>query len=161
MGAQDATIVTWRSVEEGLSTFAVAGLLAKKGWQVDRQHRPDSVHCTVMSHHLDVVDDYVRDLAAAVDEARADPSLGSSGEAAMYGMMAKIPARGMVKDAVRKVMEQMYAPGAGGGPVKVEANQDGGLVDRMLARYGPQALGALDRLAAVRAKVGLKPRGRR
>ena len=36
----------------------------------------------------------------------------SRGNAAMYGMMAKIPFRGMVKSSVLDIMEKMYGPHA-------------------------------------------------
>ena len=45
-------------------------------------------------------------------EVKADPNLARSGNAPMYGMMAKAPLRGFVGQSVRKVMEAMYAPGA-------------------------------------------------
>jgi len=39
---------------------------------------------------------------------RAHPELAKEGQAAMYGMMAKIPVRGAVKMGVIRVMEAMH-----------------------------------------------------
>ena len=47
----------------------------------------------------------------AVTADQGEPWLKRSNEAAMRGMMAKVPVRGLVKHSVRKVMENMYAAG--------------------------------------------------
>jgi hypothetical protein len=41
---------------------------------------------------------------------KENPELNKSGNAAMYGMIAKIPMRGMIKSQVHKMMQQMYSP---------------------------------------------------
>jgi hypothetical protein len=43
---------------------------------------------------------------------KENPELNTSGQAAMYGMMAKIPLRGMIKTSVLSIMEKMYGPDA-------------------------------------------------
>lgn len=161
LGPPDATIVTFVSTDKRVSIFAVADQMQAKGWHVDRQQNPDSIHCTVTSNHLSIVDGYLDDLAASVDYVRHTPGLEASGEAAMYGMMAKVPVRSMVKWTVRKVMEQMYAPGGGSTDLSKVGEGDGdGPVMKAMAKYGPKALEVLDKVEDVRAKV-LPRRGRR
>jgi len=41
---------------------------------------------------------------------QAHPELKNEGNAAMYGMVAKIPARGLIRNELMKLMEQMYGP---------------------------------------------------
>ncbi|MFT6143863.1 MAG: sphinganine-1-phosphate aldolase [Myxococcota bacterium] len=108
LGPSTLTVVTWAADAKNVDVYAVADILAAKGWEVSRQQHPASVHCTVNARNSPVVDEYVADLAAAVAHVRAHPELATEGEAAMYGMMAKIPVRGLVTNGVRKVMEQMY-----------------------------------------------------
>lgn len=96
----------WRKT--GMDLFAVADRMEARGWTVDRQHRPASIHLTVTANHVGVVDDYVRDLRAAVDEVRGNPKLAKSGTAPMYGMAAKMPVRGLVARNVRKLIADMY-----------------------------------------------------
>ncbi len=81
----------------------------------------------------------------------ADPSLAKSGSAAMYGMMAKVPVRGMVAYSVRKVLEAMYAPGVI--VPDVEATAGDGVVGKVLERVGPHLDRALDGVAALRARL--------
>jgi sphinganine-1-phosphate aldolase len=111
LGAPDATIVTWATAPGGPDTFAIADRLEARGWTVDRQQKPVSVHLTVTANHLPIVDAYLADLAGAVGEVRRDPSLAKSGTAPMYGMAAKMPVRRLVARSVRKVLEGLYAAG--------------------------------------------------
>lgn len=105
----DATIVAYGA--PALNVYAIADRLEARGWTVDRQHRPASIHMTVTANHAAIVDDYLADLAVAVDEVRRDPALAKAGSAPMYGMAAKLPLRGLVASQVRKVIAELYTRG--------------------------------------------------
>lgn len=131
LGRGDATIVTYSTVEAveaagesglvpalmrkvrgqggGEEIYAIADRMETRGWTIDRQHRPASIHLTVTANHAQIVDTYLADLLASVAEVRRDPSLAKSGSAPMYGMAAKMPVRGFVAQRVRKVMADMYS----------------------------------------------------
>jgi glutamate/tyrosine decarboxylase-like PLP-dependent enzyme len=55
LGEPHATIVAWASRDASVDTFAVADFLADRGWNIDRQHRPASIHCTVTSNESSVM----------------------------------------------------------------------------------------------------------
>ena len=110
MGEGHATIVSFAAIK--LDIYAIADRLEARGWTCDRQHRPASLHLTVTANHGPIVDEYLRDLAAAVDEVRKDPSLAKAGSAPMYGMAGRMPVRLLVDSQVRKVFANMYAGGA-------------------------------------------------
>jgi sphinganine-1-phosphate aldolase len=158
----DATIVAWRAKpSSGLDTYVIADQLSDRDWLVDRQHHPACVHCTVTSNHLPVADDYVRDLRESVAFVKAHPELESRGNAAMYGMMAKIPFRGMVKTSVLDVLEKMYGPKAledGGDPLG--GGPDEGIVMKLVKSYGSRALAVLDRAEKLRERLPLRPKRR-
>jgi len=107
LGRPDATIVTYGS---DLDVYAIADRLEARGWSVDRQHRPASIHLTVTANHHGVVDEYLVDLRIAVDEVRANPRLAKSGSAPMYGMAGRFPLRRLVAANVRKMIAEIYAP---------------------------------------------------
>jgi glutamate/tyrosine decarboxylase-like PLP-dependent enzyme len=69
-GAADAT---------QLDVFAVAAALWRRGWYVDRQGPPPSLHCTVSNVHLGKIEDFVADLKASVDESLASDERGIEG----------------------------------------------------------------------------------
>jgi glutamate/tyrosine decarboxylase-like PLP-dependent enzyme len=74
IGEPDATLFSFAS--DDVDVFAVGDALQRRGgWVLDRQSPPDNLHATVHAGHADVVDEFLADLAAAVDEAgtnRAD-----------------------------------------------------------------------------------------
>lgn len=106
LGRPDATIVSYATV--GADAFALADRLEARGWSVDRQHRPSSIHLTVTSNHAPVIDRYLADVRDCLAEVRANPALAKSGSAPMYGMAAKLPVRRLVAGQVRKVIAEMY-----------------------------------------------------
>ncbi|MCF8246209.1 MAG: aspartate aminotransferase family protein [Saprospiraceae bacterium] len=91
--------------------YAVADFMEEKGWVVDRQQLPPSIHLTVFPYNIPVIPNYLVNLEAAVAWANAHPEASGEGNAALYGIMARIPLRGMVKENVRKVFVGAYANG--------------------------------------------------
>ncbi|MBI5915300.1 MAG: aspartate aminotransferase family protein [Bacteroidetes bacterium] len=89
--------------------FAVADFLEKKGWVVDRQQLPNSIHLTVFPYNIPVIDNYVADVRTALDWAKAHPEASGEGNAALYGLLARLPLRGMVKDNIRRLFVETYA----------------------------------------------------
>ena len=69
-GAQDPS---------ALNVFAVADELSKRGWYVDRQTPPDSLHCTVNAIHHDKIDWFARDLHESVSIALDQKTSGTVG----------------------------------------------------------------------------------
>lgn len=158
IGSEHCTIVTWMSTSKDVDVYAVADQLQDRGWQADRQQHPACVHCTVTSNHLPIVDDYLRDLAEAVAYVRAHPDVKSRGNAAMYGMMAKVPVRAMVKSAVMRVMEGMYGKD---GKVDLTASQGDGFVDQLIASNQEAVMKVLDRVDDVAGAAIAKFKQRR
>jgi glutamate/tyrosine decarboxylase-like PLP-dependent enzyme len=57
-----------------LDVYEIGDELTARGWHLDRQQFPPSLHLTVSPYHVNVVDLFLRDLAVAVTKARR-PSL--------------------------------------------------------------------------------------
>jgi len=153
VGDPCATVVAYESDADDVDIYAIADILHEKKWGVDRQQNPASIHCTCNANNAAIVDEYLEDLADAVAKVKADPSLRTQGEAAMYGLMAKVPVRGLVETTVRKVMEQMYNPT---GEVPDLSNLDEGNDDPVMGlmnKYGDVAMAALDKVHDAKTKV--------
>ena len=58
------------SGDASLDVFAVGDALRERGWFHDRQTPPDSLHSTVSNANAPVIDDYLADLAACVEQVR-------------------------------------------------------------------------------------------
>ncbi len=145
LGDFHCTSVTWASQGDAVNVYAVADLMAEKSWSCDRQQRPPSIHLTVNANNADVADQYLADLAESTARAAREPQLADEGEAAMYGMMAKVPLRGLVKHSVGKVMESMY-DGSTEMPDLGNLGEDtsSGPVVGFINRHGDKALDAID-----------------
>ncbi len=154
LGLPHATVVTYASASDEVDLYAVADQLSDKGWDVGRQQHPASIHLTVNARNAPAIDDYLNDLRNAVAVVKANPELKRTGEAAMYGMMAKVPMRGLVKHSVRKVLESMYAPGGEAPDMANLGKDDGdGLVLGLINKYGDQAQAVLDRFDAAKDRL--------
>lgn len=56
--------------KNGLDVYEVADELSLRGWHLDRQHFPKSLHMTVNYVHTGVADEFLRDLASAAETVR-------------------------------------------------------------------------------------------
>lgn len=64
---------------DSLNVFAVADELWKRGWYVDRQTPPDSLHCTVNAIHHDKIELFLKDFELATVEVLATNKTGDRG----------------------------------------------------------------------------------
>ena len=155
IGDGDGTIVAWGASPGGPDPYRIADGLEARGWAVDRTQHPAGVHLTVTAAHAPIADEYVRDVAAATAEVVAHPEAAGSGAAPMYGMMAKLPVRGLVKRGVRQMLEAMYAPGAIVPDVSGSGDDP---MSKLLAKHGKKLDAAIDAFTAVRARLtGKRP----
>jgi glutamate/tyrosine decarboxylase-like PLP-dependent enzyme len=78
--APQATLLAFGATDErALDIFAVADALWRRGWYVDRQGPPPSLHCTVSVVHDGKIDSFVTDLRASVDEVLGASQRGDQG----------------------------------------------------------------------------------
>jgi len=104
MGRPDMTVFAFTSDE--IDVYTLAEVMEKKGWHMDRQQLPPSLHMMVTPAHAGVADRFLGDLEEAVREVAAlGPDHQPEGMAAIYGGMAKMPDRGLVRDFLAEVMD--------------------------------------------------------
>jgi glutamate/tyrosine decarboxylase-like PLP-dependent enzyme len=70
LGEPEAHIVAMASSDDTLDVFAVGDALHARGWHLDRQGPPDTLHATVSAGNAPVIGDYLDDLRRCVDEVR-------------------------------------------------------------------------------------------
>ena len=69
---------------DALNVFAVADELWQRGWYIDRQTPPDSLHCTVNAIHHDKIESFVNDLELATKTVLMNKKTGDRGS---YGTL--------------------------------------------------------------------------
>jgi glutamate/tyrosine decarboxylase-like PLP-dependent enzyme len=79
----DSTLISFGAADPSiLNVFAVADELRRRGWYVDRQTPPDSLHCTVSAVHLNTMGAFLDDLDSSVNTVL---STRLSGDVGAYG----------------------------------------------------------------------------
>nr|CAB3266029.1 sphingosine-1-phosphate lyase-like [Phallusia mammillata] len=66
-GSPLMTAFGFGSNQAALSIFAISDIMEKKGWKMEVQRNPDSVHCTILPGHVKSADNWLVDLKDAVD----------------------------------------------------------------------------------------------
>lgn len=106
VGKPVGTLFAYRSDE--VNTHVIADLMETRGWFIDRQMNPDSIHLTITPANTGSCERYLADLKECTAHARAHPELAGEGMAAMYGMVAKIPDPTMVHQFLYQYLDQRY-----------------------------------------------------
>ncbi|MEI7618277.1 MAG: aminotransferase class V-fold PLP-dependent enzyme [Actinomycetota bacterium] len=80
VAAPDSTLVSFRAADPStLDVYAIADGLWKRGWYVDRQGPPPSLHCTVNAIHEGKIAAFLADLDAVLLELSGTTSTGTQG----------------------------------------------------------------------------------
>ncbi|RLC05906.1 MAG: aspartate aminotransferase family protein [Deltaproteobacteria bacterium] len=108
LGKPQMSVFAYGSTDPLIDIFAVGDVMENKGWHIDRLQRPEGLHAMVTPAHETVADQYLKDLKNALEFVKNHPELASKGNAAMYGMIANVPFRGLIKKQIQKMMEKMY-----------------------------------------------------
>ena len=111
IGDPPASVFAYRSRSKKVNIFAVGDRMESRGWHIDRLQRPEALHAMVTPLHAKVAKRYLGDLKKSVQEVMSNPKLALSGSAPMYGMIAAVPLRGMIKNQVVNMMKDLYGPG--------------------------------------------------
>jgi len=138
LGRPDATIFAYRARDAEVNIYAVGDRMSARGWHIDRQQHPACLHAMVTQAHAGVVEAYLADLRAAVAEVKGRPELATQGDAAMYGLVAHVPLRGMVMKNVLKMMEAMYGPEGTPPDLGAEAGKPGDRLTQLALKALPQ-----------------------
>jgi glutamate/tyrosine decarboxylase-like PLP-dependent enzyme len=125
----DPEMSVFAIASDKLDVYELADELSLRGWHLDRQHFPPSLHMTVNYVHEKVADDFLRDLAEAAETVRR-PGFGRSA-AKFVVKTADFLTRILPKKWVSSLMGKASAALGGGG----------GLPKRMAPIYG--LMGAL------------------
>jgi sphinganine-1-phosphate aldolase len=91
-----------------IDVYNLGDVMDKKGWHLDRIQFPNALHMMVNPHHAEIVDVFLKDLRDSVKEVLSNPETDSSGDAAIYGMVASLPDRKKVKEYIINFLKSQY-----------------------------------------------------
>lgn len=110
LGTPPASVFAFESDSADVDIYAVGDALEARGWHMDRQIAPASLHVMVTSPaHGEVADEFLADLSASVEYVRRNPAASQQGQAALYGMMTTLPDPTMVDEVVLQMLDGLYS----------------------------------------------------
>jgi glutamate/tyrosine decarboxylase-like PLP-dependent enzyme len=112
LGDPEMSVFAFASDE--MSVYALGEAMEKRGWHLDRQQLPASLHMMVTPAHKGVSGAFARDLGVSAEEVRGSVSSEVSGEAAIYGMIGTMPDRGAAAPLIVEFLSQTYKLGEEG-----------------------------------------------
>ena len=102
VGEPEMTVFAIGSDE--LDLYAIADRMQERGWMLDRQHKPATLHLTVTPAHVPHVEAIVAALRESAEAVRGKGD-GGEGTAAMYGMLGSMPDRALVGNFVLDLLD--------------------------------------------------------
>jgi len=87
-----------------LDLYVLSEKMQERGWRMDRQQNPTSLHLTISPGHDEVADVCIKDLRECAKFV-LDTNAQAEGAAAMYGMLGKLPDRGLVRETLLDFMD--------------------------------------------------------
>lgn len=105
LGAPNLSVFAFASKE--IDVYALGDAMEARGWKLDRQQLPPSLHMMVTPAHEKIVEPFLDDLRACTESLqRGEPA--PDGSAAMYGMVGAVPDRQMVADFILQFLDGLY-----------------------------------------------------
>jgi len=103
-------IVADANVPNPINILAVADVMEERmgGWKMERQQLPDSLHLSVLPQHARTVDKFLEDLKNSVEYVQSHPECAHQGTTGVYGMVAKVPDKGIINDFITKFFGSLY-----------------------------------------------------
>jgi len=105
LGDPPASVIAFTS--DRADPYRLADAMEQRGWHLDRQQLPPSLHLMITPAHEPVVDAFLHDLREAVAEVERAPDTEVSGVAAIYGMAAALDDRTEVRDLILDFLGQL------------------------------------------------------
>jgi glutamate/tyrosine decarboxylase-like PLP-dependent enzyme len=94
---------------ERANIYTMGEIMAGRGWHLDRQQLPASLHLMVTPAHAAIVEPFLADLRDAAAQAEGTDAAETSGMAAIYGMVGALPDRGAAVPMILDFLDQTYS----------------------------------------------------
>ena len=103
-GKPDMSVLAFGS--DTLDSYALCDAMASRGWNLERLQKPPNLHLVVTPAHTEAAAPFLADLREAAQEVSSTKP-GSSGTAAMYGMLEALPDRAEVSKVILDFIDGM------------------------------------------------------
>ncbi|XP_048727010.2 sphingosine-1-phosphate lyase-like [Ostrea edulis] len=108
LGTPHMTCFAVGAADPEIDIQAVADDMDSKGWKMERNQNPSSLHLSILPSHIPVVSDLLTDLKASTERVKGDVTLSKNGTAGVYGMISTIPDKSIIDDFLVEFFCQVY-----------------------------------------------------
>jgi glutamate/tyrosine decarboxylase-like PLP-dependent enzyme len=102
----DMSLLAIESTAADLNAWTVQRELSENGWELERQKRPESMHLSAMAQHAPIVEEFLSDLEAAVETARAAET--EEADAPLYGLSGSLDEDDDVTEALVDMLNEVF-----------------------------------------------------
>lgn len=102
----DMTLLAIESTLPDTSAWTVQRELSDRGWEIERQQRPESMHLSVMAQHAPIVTEFLADLDEAVVVAQESDTAEAT--APLYGLSGTIAEEEDMTEAIVDMLNQVF-----------------------------------------------------
>lgn len=106
LGDPEATVFAIGS--EQINIYELGSQMNDRGWHIETQHLPPSLHMTVSPVHIETADRFLTDLTEVVPHIPPADAEALSEQAALYAMIGTLPDRNMAKELVLQYFNDLY-----------------------------------------------------
>ena len=106
LGDPEATVFAIAS--DQINIFELGAQMNDRGWHIETQHLPASLHMTISPVHIETADRFLFDLKTAVPNIPPVDADALSDQAALYAMIGTLPDRKMAKELVLQYFNDLY-----------------------------------------------------
>ncbi|KCV70992.1 hypothetical protein H696_01938 [Fonticula alba] len=108
LGKPEMTAFAFSSSDPSMNIFSVADAMERRGWKMERQSEPPSLHCSVMPNHIDSHQQFIADIAEAVKDVKEKRVAADGSTAAVYGMVMAVPSHAVINEFIVGFLSEMY-----------------------------------------------------
>jgi len=102
----DMSLLAIESTAPDLDAWTVQRELSERGWELERQQRPESMHLSAMAQHASILEEFLADLDEAVDTARAADT--EEADAPLYGLSGSLDEDDEVTEALVEMLNEVF-----------------------------------------------------
>ena len=106
LGNPNATVFAFGSDE--INIYELSAKMATRGWHIEAQQLPPSLHMTVSPVHFSVADKFLDDMRRTIPEVPRADAQDLSEQAAMYAMLGTMPDRNMAREFAVEYINNLY-----------------------------------------------------
>jgi len=106
LGDPEATVFAMGS--DAINIYELGAQMNDRGWHIETQHLPPSLHMTVSPVHIETADGFLYDLKKIVPKIPPVDAEALSEQAALYAMIGTLPDRKMAKALVLQYFNDLY-----------------------------------------------------